>query len=190
MNDRINVAVIHGDADRLGPCETVALWAGSRIWERRGFMLDLIEPPGPRAGAGDGTRPAPWQRLARADAFVLVTPEDEHGPAASLRHLIEGAAAEWQEKPVAFISHGSGSGRAVERLRAALESREAVVLEGGIRLTGVRQRFDDEGELPASDPGHEALDALLSRLYRQAVTLRDTRADSQRWPQPACAEAD
>lgn len=190
MHDRINVAVIHADGDRAGSCRTVALWAGSRIWARRGFMLDLIEPPDPRTGAEDEVRPAPWQRLARADAAVIVTPENEHGPTVSLRHLIEHAQAEWQEKPVAFISHGSGSGQAVEGLRAALESLKAVVLDGGIRLNGADGRFDADGELPVSDPAHEALDALLTRLHREAVRLRDRRAGSQRRVQPASAEAD
>lgn len=172
MHDRIHVAVIHGDADRTGPCETVALWAASRIWERPGFILDLIEPPAPRLGTEDARQSDPRQRLARADAVVIVTPDDEQGPSASLCHLIEGAAGEWQDMPVAFVSHGGG-GRTAERLRGALVAQQAIVFAGGISLTHVRRRFDEDGELPASDPAYAELDALLTALYRQALALPD-----------------
>lgn len=175
MHDSIKVAVIHGDADRTGPCETVALWAASRIWERRGFTLDLIEPPDPR---GPEARPpgGPRQWLTRVDAVVMVTPEEEQGPAASLLHLIEDAAGEWRHKPVAFVSHGVG-GRAVERLRRALEALQAAVLDEGICLADARDRFGEAGELPASDPGHAALEALLTRLYRTEAARRHAPDD-------------
>lgn len=185
MHDPIRVAVVHADTSRTGPCETVALWAASRIWEWRGFTLDLIEPPDPR---GPEARPPgdPRQRLTRVDAVVMVTPEEEQGPVDSLLDLIEGAAGEWRHKPVAFVSHGVG-GRAVERLRRALEAMQATILDEGICLADARDRFGDAGELPASDPGHATLEALLTRLYRTAAALRHAPDDPRPRSHPARA---
>lgn len=185
MHDPVRIAVVHADTSRTGPCETVALWAASRIWEWRGFTLDLIELPDP-GDPGSRSPADPRQRLARVEAVVMVTPEEEQGPAASLLHLIEGAAGEWRHKPVAFVSHGVG-GRAVERLRRALEALQAAVLDEGICLADARDRFGEAGELPAADPGHAALETLLTRLQRTATALRHAPGDPKPCSRPARA---
>jgi NAD(P)H-dependent FMN reductase len=59
-------------------------------------------------------------RLASADAFVLVTPEYNHGYPASLKAAIDWFSAEWLAKPVGFVSYG---GRSVLN-RAGVELRE------------------------------------------------------------------
>jgi len=75
---------------------------------------------GPRGIEPDAGRPL---SLAETDwigrAFVVVTPEYNHGYPAPLKSLIDSVGREWQAKPVAFVSYGGVSGglRAVEQLR-------------------------------------------------------------------------
>lgn len=78
------------------------------------FDLPAVYPrqPGPAAKAF-------IKRIGRADAFVVVTPEYNHGYPASVKQAIDLPHAEWQRKPVGFVSYGglAGGVRAVEQLR-------------------------------------------------------------------------
>lgn len=193
MNERIRVAVIRcGDQDDEID-ETVALWAGSCIWERRGFLLELLEAPLPQAQAAVAVRSALHSRLARADAFVFVVPAGKsHDPPPSPAHGVDSTSAEWRDKPVAFISHGDTDGgrQVVERLRPVFTALQAVVLRDGVHLADADDRFDDGGELRATDPAHGAMDALLARLQCHALRLREVRTGPRLRTQSTRAQAD
>jgi NAD(P)H-dependent FMN reductase len=84
MSSRIRVALIYGSTREGRFCDTVADWAATQIASRSEFALDVIDPAAPalpvrheREGSGDLV--VLRQRIARADAFVIVTPEYHHG---------------------------------------------------------------------------------------------------------------
>jgi len=58
-------------------------------------------------------------RIDAADAFVVVTPEYDHGSPAPLKHAIDAAYGAWNARPVPLVSSGGVSGglRAAEHLR-------------------------------------------------------------------------
>ena len=62
---------------------------------------------------------AKWTaKISEADAFIMVTPEYNHGTSAVLKNAIDWVGPEWNNKPVAFVSYGTvGGARAVEQLR-------------------------------------------------------------------------
>ncbi len=97
---------------RFGP--TVANWFTEQARWRADLdldVLDLAEAALPDALNGYG-QPAPTAvtavtgRLAAADAFVVVTPEYIHSYPAPVKTLIDWHLAEWQAKPVGFVSYG------------------------------------------------------------------------------------
>ena len=57
--------------------------------------------------------------MGRADGFIVITPEYNHGYPAVLKSALDALYAEWVRKPIAFVSYGGWSGgvRAVEQLR-------------------------------------------------------------------------
>lgn len=182
MCNRINVGLINGGTHEDRFCETVAIWAGSRIWERRGFMLDLIDPAAlslsePHLHEDDEAVQALRRRLSRADAFVIVTPGQDRDIPSALGFVIDCADAEWEGKPVGFVACGdlSDDGPAVERLRHEFAQRQASILRDGIRLDPVHTRFDADGEPAASDPAHGAMDALLTQLQQWTLSRREPR---------------
>jgi NAD(P)H-dependent FMN reductase len=62
-----------------------------------------------------------WSRLvAGCNAFVLVTPEYNHGYPASLKNALDLVNREWQYRPVGFASYGGVSGglRSVAQLKS------------------------------------------------------------------------
>ena len=69
------------------------------------------------------------QAVDRADGFVVLTAEYNHGYPAVLKNALDHAFVEWNRKPIAFVSWGNvGGARAVEQLRmVAIELEMAPV---------------------------------------------------------------
>ncbi|MEU9716946.1 NAD(P)H-dependent oxidoreductase [Streptomyces sp. NPDC047976] len=118
-------------------------------------------------------------RIDALDAFVVITPEYNHGYPASLKLAIDYVYAEWRAKPVAFVSYGGVAGglRAVEQLRQVFAEVHAVTVRDTVSFHNPWQRFDEEGRLLDDDGGSsKAASVLLDQLAWWGVTLREGRA--------------
>jgi len=62
---------------------------------------------------------ANWaKKIDEGDAFIIVTPEYNHGYPAVLKNALDYIYYEWNKKPVGFVSYGGvGGARVVEQLR-------------------------------------------------------------------------
>ncbi|MEU2245601.1 NAD(P)H-dependent oxidoreductase [Streptomyces sp. NPDC019224] len=116
-------------------------------------------------------------RLAGADAFVVVTPEYNHSYPAPLKNLIDWHYAEWQAKPVAFVSYGGVSGglRAVEHLRQVFAELHAVSIRDTVSFHNAGARFDDEGRHHDPAGPAAAVKTLLDQLVWWGRALRDAK---------------
>lgn len=173
MPDRIRIALINGGPGDDRFCGAVTIWAGSRIWERRGFKLDLIDPDAlalSASGLHEGDE-ALRQRLTRADAFIVVMPAQARDIPATLGHMLDCADTAWRGKPVGFVACGDLSGEppAIEQLRFVFGQWQAVALAEIVRLDRSRTRLDADGEPVAADPAHAAMDSLLTQLHHQTM---------------------
>ena len=66
-------------------------------------------------------------KLNDGDAFIIVTPEYNHGYPGALKNALDWTYPEWTRKPVGFVGYGSASGaRAVEQLRDVFIELKAV----------------------------------------------------------------
>ncbi|MCT6776390.1 NAD(P)H-dependent oxidoreductase [Streptomyces sp. CS7] len=182
----LKVAVILGSNrdGRFGP--VVADWFLGRAARHPGIETDLIDvaeaglptaitfSPGPEDAA---RLAAVSERLAAADAFVVLTPEYNHSFPAPLKTLIDWHSAEWQAKPVAFVSYGGISGglRAVEQLRQVFAELHTVTVRDTVSFHNAGALFDDEGR--HRDPGlaDAAAKVLLDQVVWWGTALRDAR---------------
>lgn len=185
--DRLRVVVIIGSIrhGRFGP--TAAAWFASQACERDDVevdVVDLAEAWLPEVLPDEGAclptpQPvrdlAPW--LAAADAFVVVTPEYNHGYPGSLKNAIDWFREEWQAKPVAFVCYGGPAAglRAVEQLRQVFTAVGAVPIHETVSLPHHRDGFDPAGRPLDRDTTNAAATALLDQLTRWAALLRDHR---------------
>jgi NAD(P)H-dependent FMN reductase len=182
----IRVALIVGSTrdGRFG--HVVAHWFAARAIGRDDIdldVIDLVDIDLPRHHTRDRTAAVEDYvgRLDRADAFVVVTPEYNHSYPASLKHAIDLVHAEWQRKPVAFVSYGGLSGglRAVEHLRQVFAEVHAVTMRDTVSFHNPWPNFDESGELrdPAATAAAEAaVTAMLDQLVWWADALRVARA--------------
>ncbi|SED72894.1 NAD(P)H-dependent FMN reductase [Streptomyces sp. 2131.1] len=113
-------------------------------------------------------------RLDGADAFVVVTPEYNHSYPAPLKNLIDWHRAEWQAKPVAFVSYGGVSGglRAVEHLRQVFAELHTVSIRDTVSFHNAGARFDDEGRHRDPAGPDAAVKTLLDQLVWWGRALR------------------
>jgi NAD(P)H-dependent FMN reductase len=175
MNSPIKVGLIYGSTRAGRFCDTVGQWVAAQIAGKAGFSVDLIDP----AILSEGRDAASLrQRIAEADAFVVVTPEYNHGYPAPLKSLIDSVGAEWHAKPVAFVSYGGISGglRAVEQLRLVFAELHAVTIRDSVSFAGAWELFDETGALLEPERPQRSMEAMLARLYWWACALSKARA--------------
>ena len=69
------------------------------------------------------------------DAFIIVTPEYNHGYSSALKNAIDPIYKEWNNKPVAFIGYGSALGaRAVEQLREVAVELQMAPIRAAVHI--------------------------------------------------------
>ncbi|OXM71110.1 MULTISPECIES: NADPH-dependent FMN reductase [Amycolatopsis] len=178
----LDVAVIIGSTrdGRFGP--VVAKWFAEQAAAHGEFRVDVIDLADANLPAALSGRPTPEvaavsERLEKADAFVVVTPEYNHSYPASLKTMLDWHGTQWQAKPVAFVSYGGLSGglRAVEHLRPVFAELHAVTIRETVSFHGAWSQFDDRGELVNPEGPTAAAKALLDQLAWWSHTLRDAR---------------
>lgn len=170
MLGNIELALIYGSARPGRFCDVVAGWVTEEIRPYREFSLSVIDPAEPNLETLS-------ERIAQADAFVVVTPEYNHGYTAPLKSLIDSAYEPWHAKPVAFVSYGGVSGglRAVEQLRLVFAELHAVTLRDGVSFANANNSFDAAGNLVDPQRARDALTLTLARLRWWARALRTAR---------------
>lgn len=133
----LQLAVIVGSTreGRLG--STVAEWLVTRAQQRDEVALDvidLVDVDLPMVYPQEPAAQAYIERIDWADAFVVITPEYNHGYPASLKQAIDLPRDQWRRKPVAFVSYGGAAGglRAVEQLRQVFAELHAVTIRDSV----------------------------------------------------------
>ncbi|MFD6288395.1 NADPH-dependent FMN reductase [Streptomyces sp. NPDC060205] len=141
--------------------------------------VDLADHPLPDVAS---TAPHPGaaefaERLAAADAFVVVTPEYNHSFPAPLKNAIDLHYTQWQAKPIGFVSYGGIGGglRAVEQLRLVFAELHAVTVRDTVSFHRAWENFTEDGSLHHPEIPEAAAKAMLDELTWWGRTLRAGR---------------
>ncbi len=143
MNDTIKIKVIIGSTRQNRFSEKPAKWIFEEAKKMDGVeveMLDLRDYPMPfydestsasmLGGKYSNEVVKKWaEKINDGDAFIIVTPEYNHGYPAVLKNAFDVIYPEWNRKPIGFVSYGSAMGaRSVEQLRqVAIELQMAPI---------------------------------------------------------------
>jgi NAD(P)H-dependent FMN reductase len=165
-------------AERLGA--TVAAWVRERLEAHGGFdvdVVDLVDVSLPATHDGSGDTDLFRARLAAADAFVVVTPEYNHGYPGYLKIAIDSALAEWEAKPLGLVSYGglAGGTRSVEQLRQVFAELQVVTVRDAVAFPGVWDRFGADGRLVDPERHESAAKSMLDQLLWWGHALRSAR---------------
>ncbi|ADD39737.1 NADPH-dependent FMN reductase [Stackebrandtia nassauensis] len=181
----LNLAVIIGSTrkGRFGPVP--ANWFADQARKHGDYnvdVIDLLDADLPMHIEVDDHPhvEAVSERLHKADAVVIVTPEYNHSFPASLKAAIDWYQAEWHAMPVGFVSYGGmvGGQRAVEQLRQIFPEVHALTIRNTLNFVNFWDKFDDQGQPRELDATNKAAKELLDQLGWWARALKQAREAS------------
>lgn len=160
---------------RVGP--SVARWIDGIAREHGGFDVELVdlvdvglplldEPNHPRLGQYTKDHTRRWSAtVARADAFVFVTPEYNYGINAALKNALDFLFVEWRDKAVGFVSYGGVSGglRGVQMTVQVMAPLGLRPTQAAVSIPFVAKQIDVGVFLPKPQQ-IEAASAMLDEL--------------------------
>lgn len=167
-----HLCLIYGSNRDNRLCDTVANWLQCEL-EDTHFTSDIIDP-----GMHHDLRERN-EKLARADGFIVITPEYNHSFPAPLKAIIDGAKSEWEAKPVAFVSYGasiSGGMQAVEQLRGVFAALHTVSVREQVAIARAHTAFGADGTPHDRDGLHQAFTRMMKRLTWWSDALSRARA--------------
>jgi NAD(P)H-dependent FMN reductase len=163
----------------------IGTWFAERARAHAGFhvtVADLAaidlplfnEPEHPRLRRYRHRHTRDWSALVEAaDAFVMVTPEYNHGYPAPLKNAIDYLHEEWTGKPVGFVSYGgvAAGTRAVEQLKPVITAVGMLPVVSAVHIPFFPQ-FLEGDELRPNAIMEQSADAMLDELGRTEALLR------------------
>ncbi len=173
----IKIAIIIGSTrpGRLG--EAVGRWTYEVARQRQDAEFELIdlkevnlplldEAVPPSMGQYSKAHTKAWAaRIAPCDAFVLVTPEYNHGTCGALKNALDFLYAEWNNKVAGFVGYGSAGGtRAVEQLRLVMAELQVATVRKQVMLS----LFTDFENMSVFKP-HPRQEAAVNEMFDQVI---------------------
>jgi NAD(P)H-dependent FMN reductase len=172
---------------RVGPA--VADWIYERAIAQGRFNVELVdladvnlplfdEPKHPRLGEYSYQHTKDWSAtVSRADAFIFVVPEYNHGFNAAVKNAIDYLHNEWRGKAVGFVSYGgvAAGTRAVQMLKQVVTILKMVPIPESVNIPFVQQFLDEEGQLRPNEIMEQAATAMLDELGTWTEALHPIR---------------
>lgn len=138
---------------RSGP---VAQWAFEQASKRSEVTVELIDLKAwklplfdlekfPSEGDYENPLQQRWaETIARADGYLFVSPEYNHGYTAALKNALDYLYAEWNRKPASFVTFGNAEGaRGLQQLRLVLVELEMMPLPTAVHLRDATSKIED-----------------------------------------------
>jgi NAD(P)H-dependent FMN reductase len=176
------VPVILGTPRRGRMSEHAAALMLAEIEKRPGVVSELIDVatlPIPVDDAGETAKdPTFADKMNRADALVIVSPEYNHGYPGLLKHVLDTNLKEYVHKAVGIVGVSAGvfgGARVIQNLIPVLRELGLVTIFWDVNFTTVQSRFDEHGAL-LDESFLPRIEKFLDELLWMAETLRHGRA--------------
>lgn len=189
MKYQLKIIIASTRPGRKGPA--VANWFLKCVEHFPDFEVEVLdlkeidlpmmnEPEHPRFQKYSHEHTKSWSRIiAGADAFVVVTPEYNFSYPAPLKNALDYLFAEWNEKPMAFVSYGgiSGGTRSVQDIKGPVTTLGMVPLMQAVNIPFFSQFINAEGIFEGDERLERSADAMLKKLLRLTKALKEMRAE-------------
>lgn len=124
----------------------------------------------PATGVYDQPKQQQWaDKIAAADAFILISPEYNHGYSPALKNALDYVAKEWQGKPAAYVGYGATNGsRSIDQLRQVATYIGLVDSNAVLEIRDIFKRNKEE-TFEANEFEVKGLSALMSKLQKYHI---------------------
>ena len=151
MNQKINIKVIAGSTREGRFSDKVAKWINTELSKNEEVLAEILdlrdyEMPFFNEAVSPSSKKEPYKneavarftkKVEEADAYIVITPEYNHGTSAVLKNAFDWLSPEWKNKPIAFVSYGVvGGARAIEQLRLTAIALQMAPIRDSINING------------------------------------------------------
>jgi NAD(P)H-dependent FMN reductase len=193
MSGIIEVRVIAGSTREGRFSGRAADWIAKELVKREGVSAEILDlrdydMPFFNEAMSPAAKQTPYKneavarftaKVAGGDAFVIVTPEYNHGTSGVLKNAMDWVYQEWNNKPVAFVSYGSvGGARAVEHLRLIAVELQMAPIRNAVHIPGDQFFPVLSGKADAQElftKLERAADLMILQLLWWAKALKNAR---------------
>ena len=180
MNTRpLFIPVILGTVRKGRASENVAKFVFGEVEKREGIETELIDIRHlnfPVDDAGEQIKDAKFSATCqRADGFVIVTPEYNHGHPGLLKHVLDSNLKEYIHKAVGICgvsAGGFGGTRAIESLLPVLRELGLVTIFWDGHFSHAQQLFAADGKILDEATHVKRMDKFLGELIWMSRVLR------------------
>jgi NAD(P)H-dependent FMN reductase len=162
----------------------IAKWVQANASQMDGVEAELLdlaeydmpffdEPSSPQFNSQRTANPGAkkWlNKVAEAEAYVLVTPEYNRSTSGVLKNAIDYLDFQFEKKPVALVGHGStGGAQAISHLRG--------ILPGVLAVTVPRATFFNDSMIDSIDDNGTLSPEITSKQYGPHTAIKQTLED-------------
>lgn len=118
------------------------------------------------------------KKIDEADAFIMISPEYNHGTSAVLKNALDSVYREWNHKAVGFVSYGSAGGaRAIGQLRQNAVEMHMASTRGAVNIHAPWLLTNEDGSLKDGvlDSYTNSLNTMLDQLTWWGEALKAAR---------------
>jgi NAD(P)H-dependent FMN reductase len=138
-------------------------------------LVDITRIALPTNDAGEGIKNAEFSALCdRADAFVIIAPEYNHGYPGLLKHVLDTNLKEYIHKAVGIVGVSSGpfgGTRVVQNLLPVMRELGLVTIFWDGNFSQVQKAFDSDGKL-LDNAYPRRLEKFIKELIWMGMVLR------------------
>lgn len=176
------IPVILGTARKGRQSENVAGFMLSEA-SKSGLDSEIIDVRDYRLEATDNGQESPQatklaEKIGRADGFIIVTPEYNHGYPGELKMMLDMLYEQYARKPLGICgvsAGGLGGARVVEQLRQVCVELHMVSIREALYFPVVQNLFDEKGKMKNPAAYTDRVKAFLEELVWYAKNLREGR---------------
>lgn len=179
---RLFIPVILGTARKGRASENVAKFVLGEVRKREGVETELIDIRDLKFAiddAGEALKDAAFsEQMMRADGFVIVSPEYNHGYPGLLKHVLDTNLKEYIHKAVGICgvsAGGFGGTRVIQGLLPVLRELGLVTIFWDGNFSGAQSLFDESGEIKDRPTQEKRIDKFLGELIWMSKVLRHGR---------------
>jgi NAD(P)H-dependent FMN reductase len=174
----LSIPVILGTPRKGRMSEHAARFMVAELARREGVtteLIDIARLPLPVDDAGEAIKDASFaEKMAGADALVIVSPEYNHSFPGLLKHVLDSCLKEYIHKAAGIVGVSAGpfgGARVIENILPVLRELGLVNIFWDVNFGSVGSVFDDSGEL-AEPAFTRRADQFIKELIWMAKTLR------------------
>lgn len=172
------IPVILGTPRQGRMSERVALFVVSELDKRADVetrIIDIATLSIPVDGAGEGIKDQQFSETCnRADGFVIVVPEYNHGYPGLLKHVLDTNLKEYIHKAVGIVGVSAGpfgGTRVVENLLPVMREMGLVSIFWDVNFSHVQKAFDEAGNL-VDQSYPRRIERFINELIWMGTVLR------------------